>query len=163
MRLVSVFLNFLNSVQKLNFSFNLLLVETFSPGMESLLLSEIILLLLIFMIWFISFYTFIYRYKLVLCFNTRDVPFYKSQVLNKTNDNLDNNSLVPLTSFVETKSTCDCSVTGEPSYMNVEGSNRSSFMCSLSVKLNEKIENPGNFEFTFRILPKFFNLLKLNS
>ena len=109
--------------------------------MESLLLSEIILLLLIFMIWFISVYTFIYRYKLVLCFNSRDVPFYKSEVLNKTNENLDNNSLVPLTSFIETKSTCDCSVTGESPYMNALDSTRSSFVCSLSVKFDENINN----------------------
>lgn len=75
-----------------------------SPGMDSLLLGEICLLLFIIFLWFLSVYIFIRRYQIVLCGNSREVPFYKSAVLNKTNENLDNNSLVPLTSFVNSKS-----------------------------------------------------------
>lgn len=94
--------------------------------MDSLIFPEVLLLLLILSIWLFSVYQFIKRYQLVLCFNTRDVPFYKSTLFNKTNDNLDNHSLVPLTSFVENKSTCDCS-TNESQTISPYNSHRSSF------------------------------------
>lgn len=83
-----------------------------SPGMDSLLLGEIWLLLFILFIWILSVYIFVRRYKLVLCGESRDIPFYKSAVLNKTNEKLDNNSLVPLTSFVNSKSSDGFSTNG---------------------------------------------------
>ncbi len=83
-----------------------------SPGLDSLIFGEVFLLLFILSIWVFSVYSFIKRYQVVLSGSSvRDVPFYKSTVFNRTNDNLDNHSLVPLTSFVETRSTCDCSDT----------------------------------------------------
>ena len=98
---------------------------------EPLLFSEILLILFIFFLWLLSIISFIRRYKLVLCFNNRNVPFIKSESAFKKDSNMEShNTSLPVNSFVGNLNFCDC-----------ESFNRYSASCNDESSINERPEN----------------------